>query len=147
MNKKLLILPLICSFLTAKTIQPEVMHAQDSNHQRHYEQSIPNESTEDRVISSTAEASAQITVMVTLQTTSEVTSGRHTGTASMSFLNNNRIEITNDIARGEGEYLETLLTMMELKKDKKSLERIQHHFNELIYLGENDFLDKLENLV
>lgn len=147
MNKKLLILPFICSLLTAQTVQPQVMHAQDSSHKRHYEQSIPRESTEDKVISSTAEASAQITVVVTLQSTSQVTSGRHNGTASMSFLDNNRIQITEEIARGEGEHLETLLTMMELKKDTKSLEKIQTHFDELIYLGHNDFLDKLENLI
>lgn len=147
MNKKLLILPFIYSLLLAETVQPHVMHAQGTKHQHHYEQSIPRESTEDKVISSTAEVSAQITIMVTLQATSEMTSGRHNGTASMSFLNNNRIQITEEIARGEGEHLETLLTMMELKRDKKSLEKIQRHFDELIYLGHNDFLDKLENLV
>jgi len=145
MNKKLLILPLLCSLLTAQTVKPKEMRTTD--YTKHYDNSSNIDSTEDKVISSTAEASAQITIMVTLQASSEMTSGRHGGTATMSFLDNNRIQITEEIAKGEGEHLETLLSMMKLKKDEKSLEKIQTHFDELIYLSHNDFLDKLESLV
>ena len=61
-------------------------------------------------------------------------------------MDNNRIEITEDIAKGEGEHLETLLSMMNLNKDEATLKRIQKNFNTLIYLNHNDFLDKLESL-
>ena len=146
MHKKLLILPFLLSSLsTAKTVETKDMRAKD--YTKHYDTSSNVESTEDKVISSTAEASAQITIMVTLQATSEITSGRHGGTtASMSFLDNNRLDITEEIAKGKGEHLETLLSMMKLKKDKKSLTNIQTHFNELIYLSHSDFLEKLKTL-
>ena len=147
MHKKLLILPfLLGSLLSAKTVETKDMRAKD--YTKHYNTSSNVESTEDKVISSTAEASAQITIMVTLQGTSEMTSGKHAGTtATMSFLDNNRIEITEEIAQGKGEHLETLLSMMKLKKNQTSLTNIQTHFNELIYLSQNDFLEKLKTLV
>ena len=145
MNKKLLILPLLCSLLTAQTVKTKEMKAKD--YEKHYDNSTNVSTTEERVISSSAEASAQITIMVTIQASTEMTSGRHGGTATMSFLDNNRIEITEEIAKGEGEHLNTLLTMMKLKSDKKSLSNIQSHFDELIYLSHNDFLDKLSSLV
>jgi short subunit fatty acids transporter len=145
MNKKLLILPLFCSLLTAQTVKTKEMKAKD--YEKHYDQSSSRHTTENRVISSSAEASAQITVMLTIQTSSEMTSGRHSRSmATMSFLDNNRINITKEIAQGEGEYLETLLSMMNLKKDTKSLMNIQSHFDELIYLSHSDFLDKLDTL-
>lgn len=145
MNKKLLILPLFFSLLSAETVKSKEMKAQD--YDRHYKRSSNMNTTEDRVISSTAEASAQITVTITLQATSEMTSGRDRNIATMSFLDNNRMQITEEIAQGEGEHLETLLTMMKLKNDQKSLEKIQTHFNELVYLSHNDFLNKLVDLV
>jgi len=145
MNKKLLLLPLFCSLLTAQTVETKNMQAKD--YEKHYEKSSNVDSTEERVISSSAEASAQITIMVTIQASSEAISGRDGGNATMSFLDNNRMQITEEMAKGEGEHLETLLSMMKLKKNAKSLENIQLHFNQLIYLSHNDFLDKLSTLV
>jgi len=145
MNKKLLLLPLFCSLLTAQTVETKNMQAKD--YEKHYERSSNIDSTEDRVISSSAEASAQITIMVTIQASTEITSGQHGGNATMSFLDNNRMQITEEMAKGEGEHLETLLSMMKLKKNKHSLENIQTHFDELIDLSHNDFLDKLSTLV
>ena len=156
MNKKLLLLPFICSLLSAKTVEPKVFRAidsprpsmQQSNYSTHYQNSSHMESTDDKVISSTAEASAQITVISTVQVTTELTAGgRHGGSAIMSFLDNNRIEITEDIAKGEGEHLHTLLRMMKINNDTKNLTKIQDNFINLIYLTHNDFLDKLESLV
>lgn len=146
MHKKLLILPFLLSSLsTAKTVETKDMRAKD--YTKNYDTSSNVESTEDKVISSTAEASAQITVTVTLQATSEMTSGRDTRTtATMSFLDNNRLEITEEIAQGKGEHLETLLSMMKLKTNQTTLTNIQTHFNELIYLSHNDFLEKLKTL-
>jgi len=139
--------------LVAKTIQPKVMHAQDRDYHTHYSHSSTHRDTKDEILSSSADATAQISVTITLQIStealSEVTSegGGHHSNARLSYLDNNRIQITEDIAKGEGEYLETLLSMMHLRQDKKSLKKIQKSFDELIYLSHNDFLDKLESLV
>jgi hypothetical protein len=65
----------------------------------------------------------------------------------MSFLDNNRLEITEEIAQGKGEHIETLLSMMKLKRSQTSLSNIQTHFNELVYLSHSDFLEKLKTLV
>jgi hypothetical protein len=147
MNKKLLLIPFLCSLLSAETVKSKEMRAHDTNYSKNYENSSNIKTTEDRVISSTAEASAQITIMVTLEVVSQVTSGRNNNTATMSFLDNNRIEITEEIAQGEGEHLETLLTMMKLEKNERNLKKIQNNFENLIYLSHNDFLNKLTTLI
>ena len=139
MNKKLLLIPFILSSL---------LSAEAVNHySNNYENSSTKETTEDRVISSTAEVSAQITIVVSLKIISEVTSGKDNNLATMSFLDNNRIQITEDIANGKGEHIETLLSMMKLINTKENIEKIQSHFDELIYLGHNDFLNKLKSFV
>jgi len=147
MNKKLLLIPFLCSLLSAETVKSKEMRAHDTNYSKNYENSSNIETTEDRVISSTADASAQITIMITLQAVSEVTSGRSNNMATMSFLDNNRIQITEEIAEGEGEHLETLLTMMKLDKNEENLKKIQNNFENLIYLSHNDFLNKLTTLI
>ena len=144
MNKTLLLIPFICSLLSAGTVKSKDMYAHDDNYSKHYENSSDKITTKDRVISSTAEASAQITIMVTIQAISEVTSGKNRNMATMSYLDNNRIQITEDIAKGEGEHLQTLLTMMNL--NQKNLKTIQNNLEELIYLSHDDFLNKLETL-
>lgn len=146
MKKTLLLIPFICSLLSAQTVKSKDMHAHDSNYQNNYNNSSNRRTTEDRVISSTAEASGQITLVVTLQVISEVTSGKNHNMATMSFLDNNRIQITEDIAKGEGEHLQTLLTIMELNHNTENLKKIQNNFEELIYLTHNDFLNKLATL-
>ena len=147
MNKKLLLIPFLCSLLSAETVKSKEMRAHDTNYSKNYDNSSNLETTEDRVISSTADASAQITIMITLQAISEVTSGRSNNMATMSFLDNNRIQITEEIAEGEGEHLETLLTMMKLDKNEENLKKIQNNFENLIYLSHNDFLNKLTTLI
>lgn len=147
MYRTLLLIPFLISLLTAQTAQPKVFHAQDTKHHDNYHTSSSIKNTQDRVISSSAEASAQITVVITIQATSEMTSGSEHDEATLSFLDNNRIQITEEIAKGEGEYLTTLLTMMKLKKEKKSLKNLQDNFENLIYLTHDDFLNKLKTLV
>jgi len=153
MKTLLFLLVLTPLLLVAKTVKPKVMHAHDREYQNHYSHSSNHRDTEDEILSSSADATAQITVTISLQISTEALSeltsegGGHQGTARLSYLDNNRIQITEDIAKGEGEYLETLLSMMHLNQDKKSLKKIQNNFDELIYLNPNDFLDKLESLV
>jgi len=153
MKTILFLLALTPILLVAKTIKPKVMHAQDRDYHAHYSHSSNHRDTEDEILSSSADATAQISVTITLQISTEALSeatsegGGHHSNARLSYLDNNRIQITEDIAKGEGEYLETLLSMMHLRQDKKSLKKIQKSFDELIYLSHKDFLDKLESLV
>lgn len=147
MKKMLILLPLVSSFIFAQTVKSKEMRAEDKPYAKNYENSSNIKTTEDRVISSTAEASAQITVTVTLQITSEMTSGKTNNIATISFLDNNRMQITEDIAKGEGEHLETLLSMMNLPSNHESLVNIQNHLENLIYLSHNNFLTTLKTLV
>ena len=144
--KKILLLPLLLSFSFADTVEEKVFHAEDSNHEQYYN-SANLKDTEDQVISSSIRVSAEITVAVTVQASTEITSGAERGRATISFLDNNRIQITEDIAKGEGEHLDTLLGMLAVKKDKKTLKILQENFDALIYLSHNDFLNKIESLV
>ena len=153
MKTILFLLTLAPLLLVAKTVKPKVMHAQNrDNYHRHYSHSSNHRDQKEEVLSSSAEATGQITVTITLQIStealSEVTSeGGHHSTARLSYLDNNRVQITEDIAKGEGEYLQTLLSMMNLNQDEASLKRIQKNFDALIYLSPNNFLNKLESLV
>ena len=149
MKKRLLLLPLTLSLLTAGTIQPKVMGARDSH--RHYDRSSSrhHSNRQDDVLSSTFEATAQISLLVSSEASSEATShggGRRGNARIVHFLNENRIDITTDMAKGEGEYLTTLLQIMKLKKDPLTLSRIQTNFNQFIELNPNDFLVKLKEI-
>ena len=147
MKKPLLLFTLLLSSLFADAPQKKVFHAQDSNYEHHYHHSSHVQNTEEQVISSTAQVSAEITVAITIQATTELTSESSRDQATMSFLDNNRVQITEEIAKGEGEYIDTLLSMMSIKKTKKSLTTLQKNLDKLIYLSHNDFLEKIEKLV
>lgn len=116
----------------------------DDDYQEQYDHSSNRESTEDRVISSTAEASAEITIVSTIEGISEITSQTHNDHATMSFLDNNRLQITEDIAHGEGEHLETLLSLMEMEHDEGFLSKLQKKLPTLIDLQHKDFLVALK---
>lgn len=145
MKRNSLLLLALPFFLFAKSDEPKVMHAQEYAHQKYY--SGGSKSIKEGLFLSTVEITAQISMVILTQATSEVTSKSHYSKAHLSYIENNRIEITQNIAKGEGEYLETLLTMLELKKDKESLEKIQNKFDNLIYLSHNDFLTQLEKII
>lgn len=147
--KKALLISLIPFLLIGKTVEPKVMRAQSHQEDRvpHYSENYSHSShhndRDEEIISSTIEVSSQLSLVVSTEMTSE----EHKNSARMSFLDNNRVQITKNIAKGEGEYLTTLLTMMKLSKDKKSLKKIQENFDNLIYLSHNDFLNKLQTLL
>jgi len=151
MKTLLFLLALSPLLVLAKTVKPKVMHGQDKDYHEHYSHSSNHRDTQDDILSSSVEATGQISVEISFQIStealSELTSEGGHGTARLSYLDNNRIQITEDIAKGEGEHLETLLSMMNLPKDGKTLKKIQNNFDDLIYLSHNDFLDKLENIV
>jgi hypothetical protein len=153
MKTLLFLLALTPLLLVAKTVKPKIMQAQDRDYRQHYSNSSNHRDRQEDILSSSADATAQISVTISLQISTEALSeatseggGGHS-TVRLSYLDNNRIQITEDIAKGEGEYLETLLSMMHLRQDAQSLQTIQKHFEAFIYLNHNDFLDKLESLV
>jgi len=143
MKKILPLLTLSTLLLLGKTVEPKVMGAQNDESYSH----SSDRDIEEEILSTTSEASAEISMRISTEASSEITSGEHHGRARMSYLDNNRIQITQDIAKGQGEYLSTLLIMLKLPNDEKSLEKIQKHFDELIYLSHNDFLNKLQTLI
>jgi hypothetical protein len=150
MTKLSILLIILSFFLQANRVKPKIMHAQDNQRDYHdnYAHSSNHHDKKEEILCSTSEATGQITFMITLQSTTEITSEGHgRNSARLSYIENNRIEITEDIAKGEGEHLETLLKMIKPNFSKKSLEAIQENFDELIYLSHNDFLNKLESLL
>ena len=147
MKKVMLFLALTTPLLLAKAPKAKVMRAQNNNHNEYYSRSSHVHNVEDEIISSTTEASSEVSFEATLQGTTEITSREHRGLARMSYLDDNRIQITQDIAQGEGEYLTTLLTMLEIPANEENLKKIQNSLDELIYLSHNDFLTKLKTLI
>jgi len=144
MKKILPLLALSTLLLLGKTVEPKVMRAQNDDD---YSHSSHRHSVEDEILSTTTEASAEVSMRISTEASSEITSGEHHGTARMSYLDNNRMDITQDIAQGDGEHLRTLLSMMKIPSDAKNLEKIQKSFDKLIYLSHNDFLNKLQTLI
>jgi len=144
MKKILPLLALSTLLLLGKTVEPKVMRAHNDDD---YSHSSHRHSVEDEILSTTTEATAEVSLQISTEASSEITSGEHHGIARISYLDNNRMDITQDIAQGDGEHLRTLLSMMEIPADAKNLEKIQEHFDELIYLSHNDFLNKIQTLI
>ena len=142
----LLIVPLL---LSANRVKPKVMHAQDRRgYQNNYSNSSNHRDRGEEIFCSTTEASGEIVFMIALQATSQITSEEQYTNARLSYLDNNRVEITEDIAKGEGEHLETLLSMIKPDYNKeKSLIILQENFSELSYLNHHDFIKKIEELI
>ncbi|MCH9740443.1 MAG: DUF3015 domain-containing protein [Epsilonproteobacteria bacterium] len=146
MKKSLLLLPLLILVAPAGTIKPKVVGAKD--YHRHYDRSVRG-GHRNKPIISTIEASAQISSILFIEASSQATThgghSRHDPYA-LNFLDENRIEITRDIAKAEGEHLKTLLKMMALQQDNKALLNIQSNFDTLISLESAEFLTKLKEI-
>jgi hypothetical protein len=140
MKKPLLILTILPLMLLAKSMEPKVMHAQDRDKGRYEESS--HRDTQDEILSSSAEITVQISTVIS----TEMTESDYQNNARLSYLKNNRIEITEDLAQGEGEHLETLLTMMKLETSDTFLTKIQTNFETLISLSHQDFLNRLKSM-
>jgi hypothetical protein len=140
---------MITSFLVeAKRVETKVMHGQNREaYQTHYDNSLNHQDTKEEILSSTTEASGEVIFMMATQISSDATSQNSSAHAKLSYLDKNRIEITEDMARGEGEHLETLLSMIKPHYKQKHLTLLQKHFDEFIYLNSNDFLKKVDKLI
>jgi hypothetical protein len=103
---------------------------------------------------STIDASIQISIQLTsiafTEASSNITSNqqrrREENSSELSFLKDNREKITRDISQGGGEHLVTLLNIMRLKRDKKSLAKIQSNFDKFLVLEDREFLSKLKSI-
>lgn len=151
MQIPLLIFIFLLSTLDARTIKPKTVKAKDrtSRHRGH-------RNTQETILLSTfqatSEISIQITSVVTLEISTEATSGQPRGNArvryrsEVEFLNNNRFKITEDISNGDGEHLITLMGMMHLQKNHATLAKVQSNFENLLSLEDEAFLLKLREI-
>jgi len=143
-KRSLLLLSCTVISLYGGSIKPKVVHATD--YPRHYRGSTGVRKADPLI--STSEASAQISSLLSLEASSQATTnpaGRGNPRA-YSFLEENRIEITEEIAKGEGEHLQTLLGLMHLKADETTLLALQSNFEQLIYLNPEQFLTQLSQM-
>ena len=149
--KNILLLPLLLTLITAQTIKPKVIKARDSvSHSRGSHHS----NRQGNILFSTIEASSEVTMQITsavsLEVSTEATSGqphqRSRNYSELEFLNNNRLKITEDISNGNGEHLLTLMSMMHLKKDSTTLSKIQSNFENLLALEDETFLLELREI-
>jgi len=62
----------------------------------------------------------------------------------INFIEENRIEISQDMAQAKGEHLTTLLKMLDLQHSKTHLIAIQSEFETLSSLSSNELLIQLK---
>ncbi len=157
MRKIFILLAILSNFILADKIKPRVIHVHDNVYRNSggYSRSYRRDSLGISSIEASSQATVDVISIATLEGTSQAISGekRETPTKdraryykSISFLKNNRDTIMEDISKGNGEHLATLLKLMKLKRDSKSLSKIQMNFNTLLTLNGIDFIYKLENL-
>ena len=160
MRKIFILLAILSNFILAGKIKPRVIHAHDNVYRGSsgggYNGGYRRDSLGMSSIDASFQATVEITSIATLEGTSQATSGGGRGEVprrdraryykSISFLTNNRDVIMEDISKGDGEHLTTLLKLMKLKRDSKSLSKIQMNFNTLLTLNSIDFIYKLEKL-
>ena len=159
MRKIFILLAILSNFILAGKIKPRVIHAHDNVYRGSsgggYNGGYRRDSLGMSSIDASFQATVEITSIATLEGTSQATSGgrgevprrdRARYYKPISFLKNNRDVIMEDISKGDGEHLATLLKLMKLKRDSKSLSKIQMNFNTLLTLNSSDFIYKLEKL-
>lgn len=172
MKKVIIILMLLSTIIIAKKITPRVIHVHDRvKHEddnlyrnRDYVNYGGYESSDgynedygrgDNPIGISTQATVGVSTIATSEGTSQSTSGRGGRGVPRSrpryykpitFLKKNRDIIMEDVSKGEGEHLTTLLKLLKLKRDSSSLSKIQKNFNSLLTLNSIDFIYKLEKL-
>jgi hypothetical protein len=135
--------------VTAQTIKPKKIKAIDSiryGRGHHRSSNDPFIST----VEASSEVSIQITSALSIKASSDATSQgsqqRSREYSELEFLNNNRFKITEDISNGGGEHLLTLMEMMNLKKDRTTLAKVQSNFENLFGLEDEAFLSELREV-
>ncbi|HHH20166.1 MAG TPA: DUF3015 domain-containing protein [Campylobacterales bacterium] len=145
MHKILLLIPLLLSTAQTGTIKPQTVEARDH---RHYDRSVRGGSRHgDSLLISTFEATAQISSILLSEASSQATTYGNQAPhhrRAIHFIEENRIEISQDMARGDGEHLSTLLTMLDLDHDAPRLLAIQSDFDALSQLDSAELLTQLK---
>ena len=144
MYKLLLLLPFLISTLPAGTIKPRTMEARDH---RPYERSVCSSRHRDNMLLSTLEATTEISSILLIEASSQATTQRSyspNDPYAINFIEENRIEISQDMARAKGEHLTTLLKMLNLQYDETHLMATQSKFETLSSLSSNELLTQLK---
>ena len=149
MKNILLVTLILSSLLFSKRVEPKVVYAEDKSQEEEqkeeyeeYSHSTEEKSDTNGALLSTVQVSSQISLEISTQ----MTVHNNSTVAQVNFLDKNRLQIMEEIAQGEGEHITTLLEMMELNYNPKSLKTLQSSFNQLIYLSHEDFLEHLNAL-
>ncbi len=155
---KIIILAILSNMILAGKIKPRVIHVHDNVYRGSSGGGYSRGYRRDSFGMSSIDASSQVTIEVTsiatLEGSSQATSGRGGGVPRgkpkyykpITFLKNNRDIIMEDISKGDGEHIITLLKLMKLKRDNNSLSKIQKNFNTLLTLDTINFIYQLEKL-
>jgi len=154
MKTILIILSILITSTGAKSINSKVIRAHDGYRSSGHTTHRGGGRHQDDILLSTIEASSemsiQITSAVSLEASTQATSQppqqgkiRRRNYSQIKFLQKNRVQITQDISQGRGEYLITLLNMMNIKQDTSTLTKIQSNFETLSALDDEKFLSKL----
>ncbi|MCK4441313.1 MAG: DUF3015 family protein [Sulfurovaceae bacterium] len=157
MKTILIILSVLITITTAKNINPKVIRAHDGYRSSGHTTYRGGRRHQDDILLSTIDATSEISVQVTsavsLEASTDATSQRpqnrtrrRRNYSQIKFLKNNRVQITQDISKGKGEYLITLLNMMNIKQDTHTLAKIQSNFDTLLSLKDEKFLSKLTEI-
>ena len=151
MKKILLLLTIALVFLNSETIKAKKVKAKDRDNRSHRSS---KHNAQGDVLFSTVEASShassqisfEITLGVSTQATTEVSTKKkmlRKKSHALNFIKSNRKKIEIDMAKGEGEYLSSLLSILNLKENKKSLMAIQWNFIKLHSLNNQELIEEL----
>jgi len=157
MKTILIILSILITSTGAKSINSKVIRAHDGYRSSGHTTYRGGGRHQDDILLSTIDATSEISVQVTsaisLEASTQATSQppqqgriRRRNYSQIKFLQKNRVQITQDISQGRGEYLITLLNMMNIKQDTPTLTKIQSNFETLSALDDEKFLSKLTEI-
>jgi hypothetical protein len=156
MKTILILLSIFITTTTAKSINPKIIRANDgyrsSGHINHRGGGRHQDDILLSTIDATSEISVQVTSALSLEASTEATTQppqnrrRRRNYSQIKFLEKNRVQITQDISQGKGEYLITLLNIMNIKQDTPTLTKIQSNFKTLSVLNNEKFLSKLAEI-
>jgi len=154
MKTIIIILSILITSTSAKNINSKVIRAHDGYRSSGNTSYRGGGRHQDDILLSTIDATSEISVQVTsavsLEASTQATSQspqrgrvRRRNYSQIKFLQDNRVQITQNISQGRGEHLITLLNMMNIKQDTNTLTKIQSNFENLLTLKDEQFLSKL----
>jgi len=157
MKTIIIILSILITSTCAKSINSKVIRAHDGYRSGGHTSYRGGGRHQDDILLSTIDATSEISVQVTsavsLEASTQATSQspqrgriRRRNYSQIKFLQDNRVQITQNISQGRGEHLITLLNIMNIKQDTNTLIKIQSNFENLLILKDENFLSKLTEI-